>query len=79
MLLLICALRRWPRPDAVLLENPSCHLAAHVLVEMHLPDSIDGAAQPGIGNYAMFVVSAVGRCGRGIAQLVVVFHSETSP
>lgn len=68
------------RGDRVLvLEKPFCHGAARGLVVVHLPDSIERAGQPGIGNYAMFVVSAVGWCGRGITQLFVVFHSETSP
>lgn len=62
-----------------LARHPSRHLAACILVEVHLPDSVDRAAQPGIGNYAMFVVWLVGRCGRGIAQLFGVFHSETFP
>ncbi|MCQ0034543.1 hypothetical protein [Burkholderia glumae] len=78
-LLLICVIRRRPGAGADQLENPLRHLAARILVEVHLPDSVDRAQEPRIGNYAMFVVWLVGRCGRGTGQLVVVFHSETSP
>ncbi|WP_153478114.1 hypothetical protein [Burkholderia glumae] len=62
--LLNCSIRRRPSAGGGPLENPSRHLAASIIVEVHLPDSADRAAQPGIGNYAMFVVWPVGRSGR---------------
>lgn len=65
-LLVIGSIRRRPRAGSGPLENPLRDLAARILVEVHLPDSVDGAAQPGIGNDAMLVVSAVGRRGRGM-------------
>ncbi|WP_321818205.1 MULTISPECIES: hypothetical protein [unclassified Paraburkholderia] len=68
-LLLIRSIRRRPRAGADPLENPFRDLAAEVLVEVHLLYSVDREAQLGIGNYAMFIVSAVGRRGRRIAQL----------
>lgn len=59
------------------LENPPRHLAAHILVEVHLPDSVDRAPESRIGNCAMFVVRPIGRRRRGIAQLpVAVRHRE---
>ncbi|MEM5299649.1 hypothetical protein VSR82_35760 [Burkholderia sp. JPY481] len=48
-------------------ENPG----RFILVEVHLPDSIDRAPEPRIDNDAMIVVEPVGRRGRGIAQLLV--------
>ena len=75
VLQLICFLRRRPRAGAGPLENPSRHLAAHVLAEVHLPNSFDRAAQPRIGNYAMFVVSAVGRRGR-LAPHIAFDHEK---
>ncbi|WP_257819446.1 hypothetical protein [Burkholderia glumae] len=59
-LLLNYSIRRRPCAGAEPLENPLRHLAACILVEVHLPDSVGYAAQPGIGHYAIFVVSAVG-------------------
>lgn len=52
--LLNCAIRRRPRVGAGLLENSPRDLAAHVLVEVHLPNSFDGAAQPRIDVHETF-------------------------
>ncbi|ACR31229.1 Hypothetical protein bglu_2g08130 [Burkholderia glumae BGR1] len=46
---------------------------------MHLLNSVDCVPQPGIGNYAMFVVRPVGRRGRGIAQLLVADRHRNLP
>jgi filamentous hemagglutinin len=46
--------------DAQLLEDPPRDLTAHVLVEVHLPNSVDRAPEPRVGNNAMFVVSLAG-------------------
>ncbi|PRF31291.1 hypothetical protein C6Q21_14425 [Burkholderia multivorans] len=40
-----------------MLENPLSHLAAHALVDVHLPNSVDRAPEPRIGNYTMFVAA----------------------
>ncbi|MDR8759113.1 Tyrosine recombinase XerD [Burkholderia multivorans] len=45
-----------PRADPEPLENPPRHLAVHVLVDVHLPNSVDRALEPRIGNCTMFVV-----------------------
>ncbi|ACC76325.1 hypothetical protein Bphy_7340 (plasmid) [Paraburkholderia phymatum STM815] len=63
--------------DAWSLENPRCHLAACILVAMHLPDSVDRVPQPCIGNSAMCVALPVSRRGRRIVQLpVAVRHRD---
>lgn len=59
-LLLICTGHRPPQADTGSLENPPRDLAAHVLIEMYLPDSVDRTPQPRIGDRAMFVVWPVG-------------------
>ncbi|QET32353.1 hypothetical protein FOB31_21540 [Burkholderia multivorans] len=61
------------------LENPLSHLAAHALVDVHLPNSVDRAPEPRIGNYTMFVVQPVGRRRRGIAQLLVADRHRNFP
>lgn len=77
--LLICFLRRCQCLGAGLLENPPRHFAAHVVVDVHLPNSVDRVPQPGIGNDAMFVVWPVGRRGRGIAHLLVADRHRNLP
>ncbi|MEF9440173.1 hypothetical protein DF039_05465 [Burkholderia cenocepacia] len=52
------------------LEDPPRYFAAHVLVEVHLPNSVDRTPESRIGNDAMLVVLPVGWRGCGIAQLV---------
>ncbi|MEX3676413.1 hypothetical protein AB3X89_04125 [Paraburkholderia sp. BR14320] len=65
--------------DAQSLENPPCHFAAHVLIEVHVPNSVDRAPEPRIGNDPMFVVWPVGRRGRRIAQLLVAVRHQNLP
>ncbi len=61
------------------LENPLRHFLARVLVEVHLPNSVDRALEPRIGNCTMFVVQPVGRRSRGIAQLLVADRHRNLP
>lgn len=68
-----------PRVDPSPLENPACHLTSHVLVTVHLLNSIDRALQPRVGNDAMFIVLPVGRRGRGIAQLLAADRQRNLP
>ncbi|WP_406806668.1 hypothetical protein [Burkholderia semiarida] len=63
----------------MLLENLSRHLAAHVLIEVHLPDADDRVLQPRIGNDAIFIVQPIGRRGHGVVQLPVAVRQRILP
>ncbi|MEF9501882.1 hypothetical protein OWS73_08635 [Burkholderia sp. 1B3(2022)] len=65
----VCALWRGERKGAAARRSPR-YFAAHVLVEVHLPNSVDRTPESRIGNDAMLVVLPVGWRGCGIAQLV---------